>query len=386
VPPLNVSLLDTRKEISKLSNDEKYNFVHAILDLKKLPSKTTPPKDFALPKPKNRYDDFVMMHMLAFSSASSVSMIAHGSPTFLPWHRAFLRIFEIELQNIKSEYKEVTIPYWDWTSAESNNAVWGPDLMGANGRESDGRVLDGQFAYDTGNWELYTAPSISSLYARPDLCRRFGLFIRNGDVTEIKLPTADQVMNVLKTDPYDSPKWDQEAEPSYRNNLEGNVHNIVHIWVGGMITEGNVTKYIGAMSSGGSPNDPVFWVHHANIDRLWADWQLEENHWNAKFIGYLPTDNGPTGLNVNDPMLPWNGITPSRVINFYRIDTKGYRYDKYFRDQKDRQSNLNADANADSEPISPIIIANESHENFDSITGTFEALKETLTSQLFPIH
>ena len=379
--------MDTRRDISQLTPDEKDNLLHAILDLKKQPSKATPPTGFALPKPVNRYDDFVMMHMISFSSTSPVSMIAHGGPTFLPWHRAFLRIFERELQNIKPKYKEVTIPYWDWTSVESNKAIWATDCMGGDGRESDGRVMNGEFAYDAGNWVLYTAPSVSTHYTRPDLCRRFGLYIRNGEVGDVKLPTADHVMDALKTDPYDSIEWDTEAQPSFRNKLEGNygegrIHNIVHVWVGGLITEGEKTIYSGAMSSGGSPNDPVFWLHHANLDRLWADWQLEESHWNAKYLGYVPIDNGPIGRNVSDPMLPWKGdITPSRVANFYRIDSKGYKYDKYFRDQKDREITPNMDG-----LTSPIIIADEvPEEDFDLITGSFDALVEKLRKPVFPI-
>ena len=25
-----------------------------------------------------------------------------------------------------------------------------------------------------------------------------------------------------------------------------------------------------------SPNDPAFWMHHANVDRVWAQWQLQQ--------------------------------------------------------------------------------------------------------------
>jgi tyrosinase len=44
---------------------------------------------------------------------------------------------------------------------------------------------------------------------------------------------------------------------SFASNLNG-VHGGVHIWVGG------------AMSSvATAPADPIFWMHHANLDRLW---------------------------------------------------------------------------------------------------------------------
>ena len=49
------------------------------------------------------------------------------------------------------------------------------------------------------------------------------------------------------------------------------LHNRVHIWVGG------------DMGPGTSPNDPVFYLHHCNVDRLWALWQHAH-----PASGYLP--------------------------------------------------------------------------------------------------
>jgi tyrosinase len=42
-----------------------------------------------------------------------------------------------------------------------------------------------------------------------------------------------------------------------------NVHNDVHVWVGGSMSAVPVAGF-----------DPVFWSHHAMIDRLWYLWQL----------------------------------------------------------------------------------------------------------------
>jgi tyrosinase len=45
------------------------------------------------------------------------------------------------------------------------------------------------------------------------------------------------------------------------------------------------------MSPASSPNDPVFFLNHCNVDRLWAAWQ--QNHGNAP---YLPGGNAPAAL------------------------------------------------------------------------------------------
>lgn len=50
-------------------------------------------------------------------------------------------------------------------------------------------------------------------------------------------------------------------------NLES-YHNTVHMFVGG-----NTMPYPAI-----SPNDPMFWLHHANVDRLWAQWQAAPGH------------------------------------------------------------------------------------------------------------
>ena len=47
----------------------------------------------------------------------------------------------------------------------------------------------------------------------------------------------------------------------YQSALEASVHNAVHRAVGG------------DMATAASPTDPVFFLHHANIDQIWAEWQ-----------------------------------------------------------------------------------------------------------------
>ncbi len=54
--------MDVRKDIADLDVVERRNFVNALLDLKRMPSKANPPAGFPLSKPTNRYDDYAMMH------------------------------------------------------------------------------------------------------------------------------------------------------------------------------------------------------------------------------------------------------------------------------------------------------------------------------------
>jgi tyrosinase len=77
-----------------------------------------------------------------------------------------------------------------------------------------------------------------------------------------------------------------------------------------------------------SPNDPVFFLHHSNVDRLWAQWQQQQPE-----EGYVPNGLAPRGHNVNDPMDPWREsmVTPASVLDHKSLD---YMYDKELEPMK----------------------------------------------------
>lgn len=52
-----------------------------------------------------------------------------------------------------------------------------------------------------------------------------------------------------------------------------------------------------------SPNKPVFFLHHENIDRLWAQWQAANQDEGYHYIG-IGSEIGPESHNLNDPMQP----------------------------------------------------------------------------------
>ena len=43
-----------------------------------------------------------------------------------------------------------------------------------------------------------------------------------------------------------------------------------------------------------SARDPIFWMHHANIDRIWSEWMHRHGQ------HYLPITGGPIGHNLDD--------------------------------------------------------------------------------------
>jgi tyrosinase len=234
---------------------------------------------------------------------------------FGPWHRALLLEFERELQRVNPS---VTIPYWDWAVDQSTSGgLWGPDFLGGNGVGADGRVDDGPFAGRNGQWVITVTDSSGA----PDYLRRS--FAADQTAQELPAPALqDQVLDVTPYDiaPWDDMRRDQQNNAqwrAFRIYLEIVLHNLVHRWVAGNM--GEMT----------SPNDPVFWLHHCNCDRLWAMWQVRH----AGIPAYQPGSGGPAGHNLNDPMVfhapgepaPWT--TEYRPLDMLDHRMHGVVYD-----------------------------------------------------------
>ena len=82
-------------------------------------------------------------------------------------------------------------------------------------------------------------------------------------------------------------------------------HNLVHLYVGG-----SADGVDGTMAEDTSPNDPIFWLHQPNIDRLWAAW---ESRWGHQ---YAPLSAGQPGHNRFDELLPF-GTTPASLLDYH---------------------------------------------------------------------
>lgn len=146
-------------------------------------------------------------------------------------------------------------------------------------------------------------PGVSVPYwdwiAQPDLPKGLGdaAQLREWGVTRswtpALLPTSGEVAAVLNRADF----------IGFQRFLEA-IHNPVHDAVGG------------AMATAASPTDPLFWLHHANIDRLWAEWQ-------AHHPGAPPPNATEVLLPRRVGGHPMFGIRVSAVLD---IATLGYRY------------------------------------------------------------
>lgn len=342
-----------RKNVKALTLKERHEYVKAVLKLKKTPSPYTPGLSY--------YDQFVEWHRSLYVCGPAPEMgtsetggmdmdhqaMAHGGPLFLPWHRKYVQLFEDALREVSGN-KDITVPYWDWTDEASTAALFQDDFMGGDGDPNDGYAVHGG-PFRKGQWAVTIQPQgiVEQASCWPHLVRRFGSI-----PTASKLPSAQEVQTALATPVYDVAPWDTTSDwtRSFRNNLEGfrdppgqnsmvcgpdgimmvlplnppTLHNAVHGWVGGLVgvTESQLPQF-GTMVTATSPNDPVFFIHHANVDRLWAEWQrLHGVH------TYAPRSGGVPGSNVDDMLMPYHEagimVTPGDVED---ISAMNYRYE-----------------------------------------------------------
>jgi tyrosinase len=214
------------------------------------------------------FDFFVFWHARSMMTLTppeqSDRNAAHSGPAFLPWHRYMLLRLE-EYLRTATEDDGFRLPYWDWSAdAErtdpTQSPLWSNTLLG--------RFLQPDFEVRIGMNASGQLVRVSRGLAR--------------DLGSGALPSRADVSGVLAEPTYDTAPFNSDA-PGFRNRLEGwlgpAMHNGVHVWVGG------------DMEFSTSPNDPVFYLHHCNVDRIWSAWQAR---WPAS--PYVPAADAPAEL------------------------------------------------------------------------------------------
>jgi tyrosinase len=235
------------------------------------------------------YDALVVWHVRAMMKMTPSNQnsrnAAHRGPVFLPWHRYMLLVYEQQLQRVLQD-TGFGLPYWAWNrdgdlpAAQQTQApIWGVDAMGGSGDP----VATGPFAnLDAAPNKFIVRVETNSVGKLVRASRGLARSIA-GDIAT--LPTTADARAALDPETYDEPDWGVNSMTTMRNLVEGwqpnppAMHNRVHVWIGG------------DMAPASSPNDPVFFLNHCNVDRLWAAWQRK--YANAS---YLPGGNAPASL------------------------------------------------------------------------------------------
>jgi tyrosinase len=142
---------------------------------------------------------------------------------FLPWHRAYLMFWD---NAARDQNAGAILPWWDWTS-DLSHQVGIPQ------------------AFTQGNPSLESGPV-------PVIGGQGPRRTSRNPSDPADLPTPADVDAVLALTDF----------RDFSNQLQ-DIHDGVHGWAGGDMG-----------SIGTSAFDPIFWSHHAMIDRIWYLWQL----------------------------------------------------------------------------------------------------------------
>ncbi len=201
--------------------------------------------------------------------------IAHGQPFFLPWHRAYLYSFELALRDraaaLKLRVGDATIPWWDWSQVRKIPPTLANKTAGGK-KNPLFSVRINDLALQQGRRD----PEDSNAH---ELAGHLDTFRQPNRPGVRPLPTAKAVQAVLgRSEFFD-----------FQDALE-QLHNDVHVWVGGHMGDIAFSAY-----------DPIFWSHHAMIDRIWRVWQTRHPQTTLP-EAFLRVVMQPFGLTVRDTL------------------------------------------------------------------------------------
>lgn len=243
----------------------------------------------------------------------------HGWEEFLTWHRAYLYLFELRLQDVDPT---VTLPYWDWpmyaedvqksiedmgSSVGLDNGVvpsayrcWmteaGLQQLAAGGKVQrdtlDKLASIGSQSFNSGT-RLFAAAGIAygqdstadaailqQLAAINPLWHRQRWPGGNQQLIFEAYPMPGDVDNILQSDNFFT-FGSGPTNDHFFGALE-NIHNLIHNFSGGInpnyvpgtpASNRDEPQAGDMVNAGVTAFDPIFWAHHSNVDRLWAQWQ-----------------------------------------------------------------------------------------------------------------
>lgn len=185
----------------------------------------------------------------------------HQSWFFLPWHRLYLAYFERILRSIVKDLPDApadvrdgwALPYWDY----------------ARGGPTDGLP------------PAFRTPQLPDGSDNPLFIPARDDHINQGWGLPPQAVSAQRAMQETEFfEPAGRPSgfggsmtsWHHAGAGGVPGALEMTPHNIVHGLVGGSDAN-DEPGFMGSFDR--APLDPIFWLHHCNIDRLWVVWRSQ---------------------------------------------------------------------------------------------------------------
>lgn len=161
----------------------------------------------------------------------------HRSWFFISWHRMYVYWFEEIIRQMSGD-TNFTLPYWNYTDIYPDHAI-----------------MPAEFRDDKSGNPLYVKQRAKDI----NNGKPFGLSVVQDSQALATIPFTGTSNSMLS---FGGGNIDAPAHfSSYTGQLEQQPHNVVHSAIGGWMGDPNTAA-----------QDPIFWLHHCNIDRLWNDW------------------------------------------------------------------------------------------------------------------
>jgi tyrosinase len=232
----------------------------------------------------------------------------HGSWYFLPWHRGYVLALEA---NIRAEVVALNgpddwaLPYWNYfapNEAALPPAFASPDWPDGVG---DNPLFVEQRYGPNGDGDVFVPTSLVNLNALAD-----------PDFTGVSSGGSPGFGGV-------------DTGFSHSGPVHGGIETQPHDWVHGLVggQDAQPPETDGAMADPRTAGlDPIFWLHHANIDRLWASWNADPAHLDPTQPTWLqgPASVGERAFCAPMPDGTTFTYTPGEMMN---LEDLGYEYD-----------------------------------------------------------
>ena len=314
------------------------------------------------------YDMLVIHHFLATrekdnDQCQDLDMFsdidfAHEGPTFLTWHRYYLLIVERELQRVAEDMgiHDFELAYWDWSSSQ----MFTPALFGTPDYSSGSDPIDVSGGLFNGNdwpvlcnyhYEKFLAgkkgvtPGEKECEMVRKLCnvsanREEEISLERGFIKDESsmiqdepfLPDSSTIKMALTAPNYTGDKGFGNRTEGFvelcagegklfcrfrieggKNATHNNLHNAVHIYIGGHMRDVPTAS-----------NDPIFFLHHANIDRIFEAWLRSSN---GSVPDYEPEGGAiHPGHGPDDYLVPFFPLRTNK--DMYNFSSHlGFKYD-----------------------------------------------------------
>ncbi|HZH44164.1 MAG TPA: tyrosinase family protein [Lysobacter sp.] len=198
---------------------------------------------------------------------------------FMPWHRMFVYYFERIIRHVSGR-ADFTLPYWDYTSDDPTKR----GIVPLQFRLASDPIW--KYLYRSSRTTLANTGQPIHKYQTTDVM----------DISDAMAKTHYSTVNSVM---------------GFCRAIDSGIHGRIHVLVG-------TSKNMGAVPYAG--NDPLFWVHHSNIDRMWASWNENgnTNPTTATWAGTAFTFCNAGGVRVR-----------RALRDFFATAPLGYEYDNY---------------------------------------------------------